>query len=39
MLTITRHESLPGTYTLRDELWLPHSIHDVFGFFADAFQL
>ncbi|MDB5344513.1 MAG: cyclase/dehydrase [Schlesneria sp.] len=39
MLTITRHESLPRTYTLRDELWLPHPINEVFGFFADAFQL
>ena len=39
MPTITRHESLPGTYTLRDELWLPRAIDEVFEFFADAYRL
>lgn len=39
MLTINRHPSMRGTYTLDDELWLPHPIDDVFSFFADAFRL
>jgi len=39
MPVITRHESLPGTYTLTDELWLPRAIDDVFAFFADAYRL
>lgn len=39
MPTITRHEFLPGTYTLRDELWLPRAIGEVFDFFADACRL
>lgn len=39
MLTITRHEFLPRTFTLRDELWLPRGIDEVFGFFSDAYRL
>lgn len=39
MLTITRHESLAGTYTLRDHLWLPRNIDEVFDFFSDACNL
>lgn len=39
MSIIARHDSLPGTYTLRTELWLPRGIHEVFDFFADAYRL
>ena len=39
MSIISRHESQPGTYTLRTELWLPRGIHEVFDFFADAHRL
>ncbi|MBS0205038.1 MAG: SRPBCC family protein [Planctomycetes bacterium] len=39
MPTISRHESLPRTYTLRDEQWLPRGIEEVFEFFADACRL
>lgn len=39
MLTINRHPSMPGTFTLDDELWLPQPVDVVFSFFADAFRL
>lgn len=39
MPTITRHDSLRATYVLRDEVWLPRPIHEVFEFFADAYRL
>ncbi len=39
MSIISRHESLPGTYTLQTELWLPRKIREVFDFFADAHRL
>ncbi|MBC8117890.1 MAG: hypothetical protein H7062_26160, partial [Candidatus Saccharimonas sp.] len=39
MSVISRHESLPGAYTLRTELWLPREIREVFDFFADAHRL
>ena len=39
MSIISRHESLPGAYTLRTEIWLPREIGEVFDFFADAHRL
>src|ERR1700761_1668298 len=39
MPSITPHETLRGTYVLRDELWLPRPIDEVFGFFSDAYRL
>lgn len=39
MATISPHQSIPGAYTLHDELWLPRRIDEVFEFFADAYRL
>lgn len=39
MSMISRHESKPGLYVLQTELWLPRGIHEVFGFFSDAYRL
>lgn len=39
MLEISRHATRPGVFTLRDEVWLPREITEVFGFFSDAYRL
>lgn len=39
MVTITPHDTVRGTYQLRDELWLPQPIETVFDYFSDARHL
>jgi ligand-binding SRPBCC domain-containing protein len=38
-VTITRHPTRRGVSKLTTELWLPRGIHEVFDFFADAYNL
>lgn len=39
MITISPHPTQRGVYQLKAEQWLPRSLDEVFGFFADAYRL